>query len=112
MDGMGLFVMELPPYEASVRWSGVNQFDELYVLVKDLGRIVAKIHCLSDEDSDHTLVPGSADQAILRSIGGREVAFAEALADWSASYARRVREDHQLFLDSFRNRQFPSLRAQ
>lgn len=112
IDGMGMFVMELPPYEASVKWSQVNKFDDLYVLVKDLGRIVAKIHCLSDEDSDHNLVTGSADQEILRTIATREVAFATALADWSAIYAKRVRDDHHLFIDAFRNKQFPSLRAQ
>lgn len=110
-DGAGMLVTEISPYGASPDWGDINEFEDIYALVKDLGRAVAKIHCVSDEDSDQTLVTGSADKAILASFAGREAEFAKAVADWAEAYANQARDDHRLFVDAFRNREFPSLRS-
>jgi uncharacterized protein (DUF2252 family) len=109
-DGAGMLVTEVSPYGASPEWGDINDFEDVYTLVKDLGRAVAKIHCVSDEDSDQTLISGSADQAIHASFAGKEAEFAKALTDWAETYAHQTRDDHRLFLDAFRNREFPSLR--
>jgi len=109
-DGAGMLVTEISPYGASPEWSDINDLEEMHALVKDLGRATAKIHCVSDEDSDRTLVKGSADAAILSSFAGREAEFTKAVTEWSENYALQAREDHRLFVDAFRNREFPSLR--
>ena len=111
MDGAGVLVSEVSPYGASPEWSDINDFGDLQQLVKELGRVVAKIHCVSDEDSDQRLVNGSADKAILASFAGREAQFAAAVRDWSEAYAQRTRDDHRLFVDAFRNGEFASLRG-
>ena len=111
LDGAGVLVSEVSPYGASPEWDDINQFDDLKELVKDLGRVVAKIHCVSDEDSDLNLISGSADKAILAGFSGKEAQFTKAVTEWSEAYARRTRDDHRLFVDAFRNGEFPSLRG-
>jgi len=66
---------------------------------------------MSDEDSDQTLISGSADRAIHASFVGKEADFAKALTDWAETYANQTRDDHRLFLDAFCNREFPSQSA-
>lgn len=110
-DGAGVLVSEVSPYGASPEWDDINKFDELSALVKDLGRVVAKIHCVSDEDSDQRLITGSADKAILAGFSGKEAEFKKAVTEWSEAYAQRTRDDHRLFADAFRNGEFPSLRS-
>jgi uncharacterized protein (DUF2252 family) len=111
LDGAGVLVSEVSPYGASPEWDDINKFDDLQQLVKDLGRVVAKIHCVSDEDSDQKLISGSADKAILAGFSGKEEQFTKAVTDWSEAYAQRTRDDHRLFADAFRNGKFPSLRG-
>lgn len=110
-DGAGMLATEISPYGASPEWGDINEFEDIYALVKDLGRATAKIHCVSDEDSEQTLIRGSADQAIHGSFAGQEAAFASSIADWAENYANQARDDHRLFVDAFRNREFPSLRT-
>ena len=67
-----------------------------------LGRATAKIHCASDEDSDQDLVDIQVEAAIVTSLKGRRREFGDWLCQWGIDYALRVREDHSLFVDAFR----------
>lgn len=109
-EGAGMLVTEVSPFGASPDWKDLKGFDEVKALVKDLGRVVAKIHCVSAEGSDQKLVTGSPAKAILAGFDGKEAQFTTAVADWSEAYAEKTRTDHQLFADAFRNREFPSLK--
>jgi hypothetical protein len=71
--------------------------------VEALGRATAKIHCVSDEDSEQSLVEFSTEEAIASVIGEDETGFIDDLADFGVSYAQRVRKDHALFVDAFRS---------
>ncbi|MBU3751806.1 MAG: DUF2252 domain-containing protein [Mycobacterium sp.] len=108
-EGAGMLVSEVSPYGASPQWSDIKNFDDVRSLVKDLGRVVAKIHCVADKGSDQKLVTGPSDKAILASFAGKEGQFVTAIADWAQAYAVKTRTDHRLFADAFRNREFPSL---
>ena len=70
-----------------------------------LGRATAKIHCASDEDSQQDLVDFQVETAIATSLEGRRNEYVEWLCDWGIAYAARVREDHALFVDAFREGQ-------
>jgi hypothetical protein len=74
-----------------------------------LGQAIAKIHCVSDDDSDQTLVPFSTEQAIHAVLAGREDEFVEAMVRFGEKYGEIVRHDHRLFVDAFRNHRFPAL---
>jgi hypothetical protein len=67
-----------------------------------LGRATAKIHCASDEDSQQDLVDFQVEEAIKQSLQGRRNDFVTWLCDWGIEYAARVRDDHALFVDAFR----------
>ncbi len=108
-EGAGMLVTEVSPYGASPQWKDLKSFDDVRGLVKDLGRVVSKIHCVSGEGSGQNLVTGSPAKAILAGVTGKEAQFTAAIADWSKAYAEKTRTDHQLFADAFRNREFPSL---
>jgi uncharacterized protein (DUF2252 family) len=103
LDGVGQVIKELSPYEADLDWDAVTEMDEMVPLVRDLGRATAKIHCVSDEGSEHPLVDVNVEAKITAVIGDREDDFVRDLASWGADYGRLTREDHRRFVDAFRN---------
>ncbi|MCD0450075.1 DUF2252 domain-containing protein [Actinocorallia sp. API 0066] len=109
IGGVGFVVQEFSPYEADLDWSGLTEPDEMVQLVDDLGRATAKIHCVSDTDSDHTLVPFQVEDAIDAVIGEDETAFVAAITAFAHGYAEIVRRDHALFVDAFRGGLIPGL---
>ncbi|XVQ07650.1 DUF2252 domain-containing protein [Spirillospora sp. CA-255316] len=109
IDGVGYVVQELSPYEADLDWSGLTEPEEMLSVLDDLGRATAKIHCVSDTDSDHTLVGFQVEDAIASAIGPDEHDFVEAMVAFGTEYAAIVRDDHRLFVDAFRNGQIPGL---
>ncbi|MQY08719.1 DUF2252 domain-containing protein [Actinomadura macrotermitis] len=109
IDGVGYVVQELSPYEADLDWGGLVEPEDMLSVLDDLGRATAKIHCVSDFDSDHTLVGFQVEDAISAVIGEDESAFVEAMVAFGTEYAAVVRDDHRLFVDAFRNNQIPGL---
>ncbi|GAA2592469.1 DUF2252 domain-containing protein [Actinomadura fulvescens] len=109
LDGVGYVVQELSPYEEDLDWSALTEPEEMLPVLDDLGRATAKIHCVSDTDSDHTLVGFQVEDAINAAIGPDEKAFVEAMVAFGMEYAAIVRDDHRLFVDAFRNGEIPGL---
>ena len=105
IDGVGFIVSEISPYEVDLDWSEINEPDDMRSVVDLLGRATAKIHCASDEDSQQDLVDFDVEAAIAKSLEGRRNEFVQWLCDWGIAYAVRVREDHALFVDAFREGQ-------
>lgn len=102
MDGVGYVVTEVSPYEADLDWSEINEPADLAGVVDVLGRATAKIHCASDRDSSQDLVEFQTEEAIAAVLRGRRREFADTVADFGVDYALRVREDHAMFVDAFR----------
>lgn len=109
LDGVGFVVAEVSPYEADLDWSELTEPDEIRPVVADLGRATAKIHCVSDADADHDLVDFRVEEAITDTVAGREDAFIEWVVAFAHDYARRVRADHALFVDAFREDRIPGV---
>jgi uncharacterized protein (DUF2252 family) len=109
LDGIGQLVAEASPYVTDLDWDDINDRDDILSMLGYLGQAVAKIHCVSDEDSDRTLVPFSTDQAISEAVSGREDDFVQDMKAFGQGYGSVVRDDYELFVDAFRNRQFPGL---
>ena len=108
-DGKGVYVAEVSPYVADLEWDDINDMDDILEVVAELGRCIAKIHCVSDEDSDQTLVDYSTEDAIHSVLDGKETEFVNYMVDFGENYAAVVREDHKLFVDAFRNHQIANL---
>jgi uncharacterized protein (DUF2252 family) len=102
VDGVGYVVAEVSPYEVDLEWGDITEPAEIAEVVDQLGRATAKIHCASDEDSTQDLVEFQVEDAVAASLEGRRQAFTEHVVDFAVSYAARVREDHSLFVDAFR----------
>ncbi len=102
IGGAGYVVAEVSPYEVDLDWGEVNEPAEMRAVVDLLGRATAKIHCASDEDSQQDLVDFQVEEAIARSLKGRRNDYVAWLGEWAIEYAARVREDHALFVDAFR----------
>lgn len=99
---VGFVVSEVSPYEVDLDWDEINEPEDMESVVGLLGRATAKIHCASDEDSQQDLVDFQVEEAVARSLEGRRDEFVQWLCDWGIAYAARVREDHALFVDAFR----------
>ena len=102
VDGVGYVVAEVSPYEVDLDWGEITEPEEIAEVVDQLGRATAKIHCASDEDSSQDLVDFQVEEAIATCLEGRRQAFTEHVVDFGVSYAARVREDHALFVEAFR----------
>jgi uncharacterized protein (DUF2252 family) len=111
IDGVGYVVADLSPYEADLDWSEITEPDEIGPVVADLGRATAKIHCISDSDSDEGLVEFSTEEAIAAVLEGEQDAFVDEIVDFGIEYALRARRDHELFVDAFRGGHFELVSA-
>jgi uncharacterized protein (DUF2252 family) len=107
--GVGQLVAEVSPYAADLDWSDVNEPDELAGVVADLGRAVARMHSVADDESSHDLVDFSTEGAIVAATDKDEPGFVQHLVDFAHAYGARARADHQIFVDLFRNGRFPGL---
>jgi uncharacterized protein (DUF2252 family) len=111
IDGVGFVVSEISPYEADLDWSELTDPDELAEVVEQLGRAVAKMHCVSDTDSDQSLVDFQTEQAIIEVIGAEEDVFVADIAAFGLEYAAIVRDDHRHFVEAFREGRIPGVTA-
>lgn len=111
LDGVGFVVSEVSPYEADLDWSELTEPAEIAPVVDYLGRATAKVHCVADSDSDHSLVPFQTEEAIAQVVTGREDEFVAWVVEFAHTYAAQVREDHSLFVDAFRNGRIPGVAA-
>ncbi|WP_194823537.1 DUF2252 domain-containing protein [Micromonospora sp. S-DT3-3-22] len=109
LDGAGQLVAEVSPYAADLDWSDVNEPDELAGVLADLGRAVARMHSVADDESSHDLVDYSTEEAIVAAIGDDTEGFVGHLVEFAHAYGVRARTDHQLFVDLFRNGRLPGI---
>ena len=109
LDGIGQLVAEVSPYAAALDWADVNEPEELEGIVGDLGHAVARMHSVADDESSHDLVDFSTEESIVAAIDKDEPAFVTHLVEFAHEYGVRAREDHQLFVDLFRNGRVPGL---
>jgi uncharacterized protein (DUF2252 family) len=109
MDGVGFVVSELSPYTEDLDWSDLTEPEEMAPVLDYLGRATAKVHCVADEDSDPTLVSFQTEYEIIEAVSGNEEEFVKEMVDFGMGYSEIARDDHQLFVDAFRNGQIPGL---
>jgi uncharacterized protein (DUF2252 family) len=109
LHGVGQLVAEVSPYSADLDWDDVNEPDELDSIMRDLGRAVARMHAVADDESSHDLVDFSTEEAIVAVVGGDRAGFVAMLVDFAHRYGAQAREDHQRFVDLFRNGRLPGV---
>jgi uncharacterized protein (DUF2252 family) len=102
-------VAELSPYEADLDWSELTEPDELTEVIEQLGRAVAKVHCVGDADSDQELVDFQTEDAIAERIGERDDEFVDDMVEFGLDYAKTVRDDHRHFVEAFREGRIPGV---
>ena len=111
VDKVGYVVAEVSPYEADLDWHEITEPEQIEPVVELLGRATAKIHCVSDEDSDQDLVDFQTEDAIIEAIDEDPDRFVDELVDFGIDYAARTRKDHSLFVDAFREGAFDLVSA-
>jgi uncharacterized protein (DUF2252 family) len=111
VDKVGYVVAEVSPYEADLDWSELTEPEDIEPVVELLGRATAKVHCVSDEDSDEDLVDFQTEEAIIAAIDEDPDGFVEELVEFGIDYAARTRKDHGLFVDAFREGKFDLVSA-
>ena len=109
IDGTGYVVAELSPYESDLDWSELTEPDELTEVIDQLGRAVAKVHCVGDADSDQDLVGFQTEDAIAELIDDRDDEFVDDIVEFGLEYAKTVRDDHRHFVDAFREGRIPGI---
>jgi uncharacterized protein (DUF2252 family) len=107
--GKGFVVAELSPYELDLDWEDLTEPTDIRPVLQQLGRATAKLHCVGDADSDHTLVPFQTEEAIVTMLAGRRDEFVADLVEFAHAYARRAQEDHRHFVDAFRAGAIPGI---
>jgi uncharacterized protein (DUF2252 family) len=110
LDGVGFVVSELSPYTSDLDWSELTEPADMAPVLDYLGRATAKMHCVSDSDSEQTLVDFQVEEAIA-SVITDEDEFVRVLTTFAMAYAEQTRDDHRLFVDAFRSGQIPGVSA-
>jgi uncharacterized protein (DUF2252 family) len=110
LNGVGFVVSELSPYTSDLDWSELTEPAEMAPVLHYLGRATAKTHCVSDSDSEQTLVDFQVEEAI-SSVITDEDEFVRVLTTFAMAYAEQTRDDHRLFVDAFRGGQIPGVTA-
>ena len=95
IDGIGFVVSEISPYDADLDWGELTEPDELAEVIEQLGQAVAKVHCVSDTDSDQSLVDFQTEEAIVEVIGREVDDFVTDMVSFGLEYAAMVRDDHR-----------------
>lgn len=90
-------------------WSDIDDPEQIEAVVADLGRATAGMHAAADDESGHSLVPFSTEEAIDAAIARDEEGFTESMVEFAHSYGPRARADHQIFVDLFRDGRIPGL---
>jgi uncharacterized protein (DUF2252 family) len=70
---------------------------------------VAKVHCVSDTDSDQSLVDFQTEEAIVTVIGDEVDEFVDDMVAFGLEYAATVRDDHRHFVEAFREGRIPGI---
>ncbi|MEV0590910.1 DUF2252 domain-containing protein [Nonomuraea cavernae] len=109
LNGVGQLVAEVSPYSADLDWDDVNEPDELQSIMRDLGRAVARMHAVADDESSHDLVDFSTEESIVAVVQDDKSGFIAMLVDFAHRYGAQAREDHQTFVDLFRNGRLPGV---
>jgi uncharacterized protein (DUF2252 family) len=109
LNGVGQLVAEVSPYSADLDWEDVNEPTELRSIMRDLGRAVARMHSVADDESSHDLVNFSTEESIVGMVNGDRPGFIGMLVDFAHRYGAQAREDHQRFVDLFRNGRLPGV---
>ena len=109
IDGVGFVVSEISPYDADLDWSELTEPDELAEVIEQLGQAVAKVHCVSDTDSDQALVDFQTEEAIVAVIGEHVDDFVDDIVSFGLEYAAIVRDDHRHFVEAFRQGRIPGI---
>jgi uncharacterized protein (DUF2252 family) len=111
VDKVGYVVAEVSPYEADLDWSELTEPEDIEPVVEWLGRATAKVHCVSDEDSEEDLVDFQTEEAIIEAIDEDLDGFVEELVQFGIDYAAKTRKDHALFVEGFREGKFDLVKA-
>ncbi|MEV0200223.1 DUF2252 domain-containing protein [Nonomuraea sp. NPDC050691] len=109
LGGVGQLVAEVSPYSADLDWDDVNEPAELDSIMRDLGRAVARMHAVADDESSHDLVDFSTEESIVAVVGDDSTGFIGMLVDFAHRYGTQARADHQTFVDLFRNGRLPGV---
>ncbi|CAM3901644.1 DUF2252 domain-containing protein [Smaragdicoccus niigatensis] len=110
LRGQGQLIAEVSPYANDLDWTDVNEPDDLTAVIECLGRATATMHSAADvSSSGQSLVPFSTEAAIDQAIATDEDGFAKMLVTFAHDYGARARQDHQIFVDLFRNGEIPGL---
>lgn len=111
LDGVGYVVSEVSPSEADLDWGELTEPTDIIPVIDQLSRATARVHCVSDSDSDHSLVPFQTEEAITAVIGDRDDEFIAGITRFARGYSAVVRDDHRLFVEAFRNDEMAGVRA-
>lgn len=111
MEGVGYVIDEISPYECDLDWNDLTEPEDILPVIDCLGRATAKVHCVSDSDSDHQLVPFQTEEAIAAVTRDHVEEFLAWLVEFGVGYAGVVRDDHKLFVDAFRDGEIPGVRS-
>jgi uncharacterized protein (DUF2252 family) len=111
IDGTGFVVQELSPYEIDLEWSGIDEPADMHEVLVQIGRATAKVHCMTDQDSEQDLVEFQVEEAIATVVGDDRDGFVEDLTAFALEYGELVRDDHRRFVDAFRAGEIPGLDA-
>lgn len=101
VSGIHYFLREKSPFQEDFDYTALNSDSEWEDATDAFGKVVAKIHALSDKDYNSALIASGVDKAIRDITNGKHDQFRAEVLSFAKDYATQVEYDYQSFLNAY-----------
>jgi uncharacterized protein (DUF2252 family) len=101
VSGVNYFLREKSPFQQDFDYTTLTSYSEWMDATGYLGKIVAKIHAISDKDYDSTLIASGVDKAISDITNGKHDQFRAEVRSFAKDYATQVEYDYASFRSAY-----------
>ncbi|MEW5838498.1 MAG: DUF2252 family protein [Pseudomonadota bacterium] len=101
VSGKNYFLREKSPFQEDFDYTTLTSYSEWMDATDAFGKVVAKIHAISDKDYDSTLISSGVDKAIRDITNGKHDQFRAEVRNFAKDYATQVEYDYASFRSAY-----------
>jgi uncharacterized protein (DUF2252 family) len=101
MSGMNFLLREKAPYDEDFDYTLLTTYAKFSEAVGYMGKALATVHSVSDQDYDATLISYSMDKQIDDVTANAKTAFKTETVNFATDYALQVQYDWQSFVNAY-----------
>lgn len=101
LSAMNFLLREKAPYDEDFDYTVLNTYAKFSEAAAYMGKALATVHCVSDQDYDATLITYSMDKQIDDVTANAKSAFKSETVNFAVDYAVQVQNDWNSFVKAY-----------